>query len=460
MSKSRTSLLNTVFRDLLLPGIIAAVLGVLIVYNLVKEEYDELQDVALMSKAQLILQVIEAHASAPDLPASVNLADMLAFEQVIITDDDERSIFWLLDAEAQVIAQSANADPALLPAQIDGLMTAQAHRIASATATGPEPLTVVVATPMSERNEAIRDVLLGVILGFGLLGMLGAIAAYRAIRRSAAVIADLSVEIATKDVHDLSPINRGNAFAEIEPAIDTVDTLMARLDAALTAERAFATNAAHELRTPVAICLAHVQRLKAKLADPATLGSAAEIEQGLKRLTRLIERLLQLSRVQSGLGSGATVTDIVPVIRLLLRELRDRVATPEMLEVAEPQSSWFSPVDPDAVGIILNNLFDNALKHASGTVPMVVDASQTGRIVISNDCAPLASADLRKISQRFVRNAPLSDGFGLGLSIVQELCVQSGTEFEITSPTPGQTSGFTAVLIFPLGENPAQSVTE
>ena len=451
MRKRPTSLLKTLFKSLLVPGIVAAILGVFIVYSLVKEEYDELQDVTLLSKAHLLLQVFNAQGQAVNDPAETAPLNPLSFEPEFL-DAEELTVFWLLDGAGQVISHSPLAERSVLQMRVeDGLVTAGGYRIAAITAPDGGG-SVVLATPMGERNETIMDVLIGVIVSFALLGGFVAFAAYRAVGRSAAVIADLSAEIETKDAYDLSPIDRKNSFAEIEPALDTVDTLMERLDAALQAERAFATNAAHELRTPVAICVAHVQRLRTKLSDPDAVGSAAEIEQALKRLTRLIERLLQMSRAQSGLGVSAVKADIVPVVNLLLREMRARVPSPEMLVLTPPQGVWMSDVDPDAIGIVLNNLFDNALRHGSGDAPIVVDASQRGRIIVSNDCAALEPADLGAIKQRFARSATRSEGFGLGLSIVQELCIQSGSVLELSSPQNGKMRGFSAAVAFSLSK--------
>ena len=449
MTPRRTSLLGTLFKSLLIPAAIAGIVGVFIVYSLVKEEYDELQDVGLTSKAHLLLTLYEAS------PDGLDLASLLAFEKTTL-EPDEMTIFWFLDASNQVTVASQGAIPSLLPDEIIvGLKTANGYRIAIVRSTTGENTTVIVATPMTERNEAITDVLAGVILGFLLLGVLAAIAAYLAVRRSAGVIALLSKNIAEKDARNLSPIDRENSFAEIEPAIDTLDTLMARLDAALAAERAFATNAAHELRTPVAICLAHIQRLKARLSDADMAANVTEIEQGLKRLARLIERLLQMSRAQSGLGITSEEVDIRPVISLLLKEMRDREPSPDKLVIHEPVGIWPSRIDPDALGIILNNLFENALKHREGDAPTVVDASREGRLIVSNDCAPLLPADLEAIQLRFVRKATLSDGFGLGLSIVQELCSQSGCNFGVRSPQDGKKRGFTAILTLPKGNAPS-----
>ena len=445
------SLLNTLFRALLLPGIVASALGVALVVNLAKNEYDELQDMSAVTRAHLLLEVLQAQSKLGDLSDMPPDFNPLSFELGLLSSD-ERTSFWVLDGQGQIILRSDQADDALLAASLSGkIVTASKHRITHVSSKDAS-LSVVTAIPLVERNEAILDVMIGVISGFILLGLFVAFAAYRALRRSAAVIIDLSADIERKGAHDLSPIDRKNTFAEISPAIDTIDTLMSRLDTALKAEQAFATNAAHELRTPVAICVAHVQRLQAKLRDPDAAESAAEIEHGLKRLTRLIERLLQMSRAQSGLGVSEEASDITPVVTLLLRELKERAGATEALVIHPPEGIWMSNVDPDALGIILNNLFDNALKHATVHTPITVDASQTGHIVVSNDCQPLSASALDTIKQRFARNSPLSEGFGIGLSIVQELCTQSGSQLHLASPREGEERGFSATLALPISE--------
>lgn len=437
------SLLGRLVRSLILPGVLAIFLGALIVYDLFKEEYDELLDMGLTSKAHLLLQIAEGSGEDP------NISDLLGFQNAALAPE-ERAMFWFMNGAGQIIGQSAMAGDPILPGDAaEGIRTLEDKRVVVLRSASRPGLSVIVAEPMQERNEAVLDVVLGALVGFILLGLLFYLVAYLAIARSSRIIAKLSENIAQKSEQDLSPIDRRNSFAEIEPAIDTLDKLLGRLDTVLAAERAFATNAAHELRTPVAISLAHVQRLKSKLADPTLARSAAEIEEGLKRLVRLTERLLQMSRAQSGLGLNATATDINPVVALLLRELRQREPSKERLIILAPVGQWFSRIDPDALGIILNNLFDNAFKHASGGGAIFVDAHQPGGLTVSNDCDALTQTDLDKIKTRFVRKATLSDGYGLGLSIVQELCRQSGCVFEVISPQPGASRGFTAMLTFP-----------
>jgi two-component system OmpR family sensor kinase len=457
MRSRRKSLLQSLFSSLLVPGFVVMVISVFIVYHVFKDEYDELLDASLVGKAHLLLEFIETTEKGTGA-VERGVANLLDFENDLL-DPEERTLFWYLDGAGIIRVQSASVgDMALPPDLADGVSTVQGNRYMVLGSESPRAGTVIVAEPMIERNEAITDVVVGVVVGFGLLGLMFAAASFWAVRRSVAMIAKLSDNIAQKNEYNLSPIDRKNAFVEITPAIDTLDTLMSRLDVVLAAERAFATNAAHELRTPVAISLAHAQRLRAQLSDPTQASSAAEIEAGLKRLVRLIERLLQMSRAQSGLGLNAVAADINPVISLLMNEVQGRRADAGALVLKHPTGQWPSRIDPDALGIILNNLFDNALKYASGPEPTVIDASEPGRVVVSNDCDPLAAADLDAIKQRFIRRATLSDGYGLGLSIVQDLCSQSGCRLEIFSPRPDSTRGFSARVTLPQdGADPARA---
>ncbi len=443
------SLLNTLLKSLVLPGLLATLVSGFIIYSLTKEEYDELMDAGLNSKAHLLLKIYGTVAANSDSPRAFDPTTLLSF-QIETHENDERTFFWFLDATGVVVDQSPLAYQITLPPHAqEGLSSVNGYRIAVLKSRPEAKYTVIVAESLHERNEAILDVLLGVFVSFLMLGLIFFAVSYFAAKRSVRIIAHLSANIAKKDEHNLTPIDRQHSFAEIEPAIDTLDKLMERLENALAAERAFATNAAHELRTPVAISLANVQRLKSMLDDPVKSDSAREIELGLKRLVRLIERLLQMARAQSGLGSNSIETDIRPVVDLLLKELRDREPSDSKLVVLPPSGVWLSHLDPDALGIILSNLFENALKYSTGEVAIVVDASQSRRVVISNDCEPLAAGDLEEIKRRYFRKATLSDGFGLGLSIVQELCEQSNCTLEILSPQQGQARGFTAILTLP-----------
>ncbi|MGJ5620673.1 sensor histidine kinase [Sulfitobacter sp. MF3-043] len=133
-----------------------------------------------------------------------------------------------------------------------------------------------------------------------------------------------------------------------------------------------------------------------------------------------------------------------------MKELKARESHHDRLIIRSPSGGWLSRIDPNASGIMLNIHFENALKHTRGDLPVHVDASQMGRVVISNHRDTLAPEDLDVIKQRFKRKGPMSDGYCLGLSIVHELCNHSGCTVELISPQSGKHRGSTAILNIPL----------
>lgn len=448
MNTRPNSLLRTLLKSMLVPSIVAIIVGGLFLFLTVKEEYDEILDIGLTNKAHLLLNLMEG-AQVDGGSGTSQTSTLLSFEEST-HDPEERTVFWHVDANGSILHRSPLASGGMYPPKIqEGFTTANGYRFRVLLSQNSPTTSLIVGEPLHERNEAVRDITIGALASFFALVAIMCFATFRSLRLSVRSIGKLSDNIAGKGEHNLTPIDRSQSFLEIEPAVDTLDELMVRLNVALTAEREFATVAAHELRTPVAICLAHIQRLKAALTDAKSTESAASIEQGLKRLTRLIERLLQLSRAQSGLGTNSDTSDLNEVTRLLLSELKDRKLSGKSLQLEMPEGTYASHVNPDAFGIILNNLFDNALKYCDGPDGIIVNAAAAGEISISNDCEPLNATEIEEIKQRFGRKSNLADGYGLGLSIVQTLCEQSKCTLEIGSPMEGSDRGFVATLKFP-----------
>ena len=103
---------------------------------------------------------------------------------------------------------------------------------------------------------------------------------------------------------------------------------MERLRAALDAERAFAANSAHELRTPIAGALARTERMIAELSDPNDRRRARDVEVTLKRLSGLAEKLMQLCRVDAGVSLGDRDVDLVPVLDMVVDDCAKRLDEP------------------------------------------------------------------------------------------------------------------------------------
>ena len=179
---------------------------------------------------------------------------------------------------------------------------------------------ISVAEPLAHRVEAARELQIG--LGLPLLGVIPItlIAVALVLRRSLAPVRQFRDGLAARGIRDLSPVETSGLPGEIAPVADTLNTLLSRLQAAFDAERSFAANAAHELRTPLAGAIAQAQRLQSETSDPEARRRAAEIEASLKRLTRVSERLMQMARAEGGRLRSEQASDLRPVLRMVVED--------------------------------------------------------------------------------------------------------------------------------------------
>ncbi len=264
-----------------------------------------------------------------------------------------------------------------------------------------------------------------------------------AVRVSLAPLRRFRDRLAARSGRDLGPVAAENLPTEIAPLADTMNDLLARLSSAFEAERSFAANAAHELRTPVAGAIAQAQRLQAETADPEARARAAGIEATLKRLIRLSERLMQLARAEGGRLRKDEVADLRPIARILTDDLT-RMTGAGRISLTLPDAPVLSDLDPDVFAILFRNLVENALRHGAGDEPVDVTLTPDGVLTVANDGPVIAPETLARLTDRFERAGAASEGSGLGLAIVAAIARRSGGALSLSSPRPGRTSGFEA----------------
>jgi two-component system OmpR family sensor kinase len=229
-----------------------------------------------------------------------------------------------------------------------------------------------------------------------------------------------------------------------------VNRLRERLSRALDAERAFAANSAHELRTPVAAARAQAQLLADELREGPSAERARALAATLGRLSRLVEKLLQLSRASSGVALNRQETDLAAIVRVVVNEYRSRkVDTARIVLDPDPPPATSVFTDPDALGIVVQNLIDNALTHGDRTQPVVVSVGAGSSVSVINAGPAVAPDVLASLKQRFVRGPTRAEGSGLGLSIVEAIVAQAGARLDLHSPARGRDDGFEAVVTFP-----------
>jgi two-component system OmpR family sensor kinase len=269
------------------------------------------------------------------------------------------------------------------------------------------------------------------------------------VRASLAPLRRFRARLASRSGRDLSPVPADKLPAEITPVAAALNDVLARLKAAFEAERSFAAHAAHELRTPLAGAIAQAQRLRGETTDTAAAARAAGIEQTLKRLTRLSERLMQLARAEGGRLRIDAPRDLRPAARIVAEDTA-RSAGLDRLSLTLPDQPVLSDLDPDAFGILLRNLIDNALRHGAEDSPVDVRLAADGTLSVANDGPLVPQEVLSRLTQRFERGGAGNDGSGLGLAIVAAIAERLGTSLALRSPRSGSDQGFEVEIRLPI----------
>jgi two-component system phosphate regulon sensor histidine kinase PhoR len=219
--------------------------------------------------------------------------------------------------------------------------------------------------------------------------------------------------------------------------------------------RDFVANVSHELRTPLTVISGFVETLQDEALPPALrrqfLGMA---EHNVRRMQRIVDDLLDLSRIESGgWRPKPVVLDVAPAATEVLQPLQGAAAAKGVAlrtDIAPGAEQLFA--DPTAVRQVLANLAENALRHTLAGEVVVFSAPDAGGLWLGvRDTGVGISAEhLPRIFERFYRADPgrsrEAGGTGLGLSIVRHLAESHGGRVRAES-TPG--SGTTIAAFFP-----------
>ncbi len=408
-------------------------------------EVNEVFDSALEETAQRLVGLAAHHYRKDDDDRDPEDVEFEDFD-----DHKEYLIYQIRDARGRVLLRSHNAPRTPFPAPLErGAVNVDGQRILTVS-TKDRRLFVQVAERDEHRYEAARGTLLLMLLPLLLLLPLSAGAIWLTVRRSLAPLRSVDREIRDRSGARLDPVPDSGLPGELAPIVTSVNRLLERLSRALDAERAFAANSAHELRTPVAAARAQAQLLASELKSGPSADRAAALAATLHRLGRLVEKLLQLSRAASGVALAREKTDLGQIARVVVDEyLGRKIDTARIVFDPDPPPNISVYTDADALGIVVHNLIDNALAHGDRSEPVTVQVGPDGALAVRNAGPVVPPETLATLTRRFMRGGASAEGSGLGLSIVEAIMAQAGGRLELFSPARGRPDGFEAVLTFP-----------
>lgn len=370
-------------------------------------------------------------------------------EMATVRVHDEFFTYVVRNSDGKVLMQSHKADASIFPAFAGvGFSEDRDYRFYSEEALRGS-ITITVAEPLAHRRQLARRMQLSLAIPLVAMIPLSLLGIAFAVRRSLTPIRQLRDALADRGAYDLSPISVDQTPpTELEPALNELNELLSRLRAAFEAERTFAANAAHELRTPLAGAIAQAQRLRSETADKNARKRAGDIETTLKRLSRLSEKLMQLARVEGGQMRKDLAGDLRLVLDIVVHDIRHLSGDAD-IRLSRPETPVLSDLDTDIFGILVRNLVENALRHGRQGMPVEVSLTQTGILSVINDAEPIAPEMLERLADRFERGGKTNEGSGLGLAIVRTICDRAGGTLRIYSPARGRLTGFEAEVIVP-----------
>jgi len=291
-------------------------------------------------------------------------------------------------------------------------------------------------------NETVMRLITPILLGFvGLLGLF-----YVIIRRGLRPLSELNRAIGQRSPLNLQAIQLQNPPAEITPVVHSINTLMHTLEDSLNKERHFTGNAAHELRTPLAV-IDTLTQTAIKTQDPTIL---PKIKAATDHARRQIEQLLTLARLDANAGlNKATPVNLYNMCQTVSADLFNVHAKTVEIQLHGEHNCMVQST-PEMLYILLKNLIDNAISHTPehGIVRIDVDASPQPSVQITDTGTGIAPEQLTRITERFYRAEQKHEGFGIGLSIVQRICQLHQATLSITNRDDG-TSGLCVRIVFP-----------
>jgi signal transduction histidine kinase len=301
-----------------------------------------------------------------------------------------------------------------------------------------------------------RQVTIALAVSVTVLSLL-AFAMRRVIDWSLRPVVRVNAAIAARSAADLDALPAAGLPDEVRPLVESFNRLLARVDGERRGERQFFAEAAHELRTPLAVLLSHAQAALGARSLVEARASLQQLVRGVERSARLSQQLLDTARLDADQRSGERSTlDLAELVSLVVDDYGAMAAQKrQVLTLDAARCAIVGNVDD--LGILAGNLVDNAVRYAGRDGRIAVRClpdSEGVRLEVLDDGPGVAPGDLPRLFDRFFRAAGSNErGSGIGLSLVARIAASHGATVVTGPGLAGR--GFGIAVTFPAAGAPS-----
>lgn len=353
------------------------------------------------------------------------------------SDEESRVIVQYLTDSTPNTNPSDSTLPLAFPSNLaDGIqtITVENEHYRALVKTISNDKRIVIAQETAVRNEIAEAGALRTLVPFLILLPVLLLTNTILIRKLFKPVSTLAAEINLRNEQDLHAFASENLPSEISPFVAAINRLLEKVAQAMSAQRRFIADAAHELRSPMTALSLQAEHLANAEMSKQSRDRVDTLRQGIERNRHLLNQLLEFARLQSNAQSRQqTRLKRVSVKNIYRNALEDLLALAEAKQIdiglVNEEDVELTTDEADLL-ILAKNIIDNAIRYtpSGGKIDLAVK-EQPGQIqLIVTDSGPgIAVADHQRVMDPFYRLLGSNEtGSGLGLSIVKEIAAKMG----------------------------------
>ena len=316
-----------------------------------------------------------------------------------------------------------------------------------------QTMLVQVARSTTNREVLVRRILVDMLLPMSSLVVLMTLIVWFGIRAGLSPLARLRQQVEGRAPTDLTPLQMASAPRELWSLAKAMNTLLAAVQNTVMTQKRFISDAAHQLRTPLAGLKSQTEIALQSNTDHKLQARLQRVHDSATRSAHLVNQLLTLARAEpeSGVTQDRQRFDLNRMAQTLTAEWVPRALRANIdLGMADSsnQAVWVH-ANELLVKEAVTNLIDNAMHYAGAGSQVTVcvsqslnalgakGASQAMAVLEVSDNGPgIAEVDRARVFERFVRISDAEGGCGLGLSIVKEIVHSHGGDVVLSAEQP------------------------